>query len=148
MWWPCGCGSRRSPKWTKCYTCGVERPNDARHDADTAKPSQCATDGALLDPNGFCHAGHGFAPSADCPFTCPFCRHPLAWSGACEACHGCTTGRRDDWTFPGQRYDFQAGHWRPDPTAPAGQPACAPEDNAAAARAINRMLGRLVLPES
>ena len=43
---------------------------------------------------------------------CPLCRHPLSWSGACYACHGCTTGQREDRVYPGDQYELTHNHWR------------------------------------
>ena len=84
----------------------------------------CYHDAAMLTPEGFCPAGGGFpylryvsrasekghplkpaVQANPCPFVCPLCRHPLEWDGRCEACHGCTTAKREDWTFPGDRYE-------------------------------------------
>ena len=45
------------------------------------------------------------------PYVCPLCRHPLTWEGGCESCHGTSTGRREEWTFPGDRYELEAGHF-------------------------------------
>ena len=74
----------------------------------------CPIDRVPLLATGYCPKGqgipywtedeHGLLRRA-CPFACPLCRHPLDWSGGCTACHGCTTGRRKDWAFPGDRYD-------------------------------------------
>ncbi len=48
----------------------------------------------------------------DCPFHCPICRTLLKWDGGCNSCHG--TANIDDrasWTFPGDRYKLEDGHW-------------------------------------
>jgi len=42
---------------------------------------------------------------------CTLCRGPLDWDGGCNRCHGCTSGRREDWTFPGNKYELDKGHW-------------------------------------
>lgn len=107
----------------------------------------CLQCGTPLQSDGFCYQGNGYpylrrqrVQLVDqawevrtlvfpCPFACPVCRHPLEWDGRCEACHGCTTADRADWTFPGDRYDRwddagrsvgDASHWvRTDGPRPA-----------------------------
>jgi len=64
----------------------------------------------------------------------------LAWDGGCERCHGCTTGRREDWTFPGDRYELDKGHWQP---VDVPRKACTPEQNAAGFAAIRAVLGKV-----
>jgi hypothetical protein len=92
-----------------CEACGWER-------VAVAAPAvwHCPADGAPLRENGWCTSGRGYALSAKCPFACPLCRQPLHWSGGCPHCHGCTTGDREDWTYPGDRWevDDESKHWR------------------------------------
>ena len=53
-----------------------------------------------------------FTLSLSCPFACPCCGGGLEWDGGCHACHGSVTSwDRDTWTFPGDRYEREAGHW-------------------------------------
>jgi hypothetical protein len=78
--------------------------------------------------------------TAGCPFACPICRGPLGWGGECLNCHGCRTGRRADWTFPGDTYELQGGHYRL--VARGRTPVCSPEDNAAAMRTLRTILRR------
>lgn len=65
----------------------------------------CPADHTTLRGDGWCATGQGYPLEWPCPFACPMCRGPLSWDGGCERCHGCTTGERVDWTFPGDRYD-------------------------------------------
>lgn len=104
------------------------------------KPRTCPFDGAQLEPDGYCHAGSGYPVTVLCPFACPHCRQPLDWSGACLACYGAASGRREDWSFPGMGHDLVEGHWRPDPARPVHRRACTPEENTAGFAAIRRIL--------
>jgi hypothetical protein len=57
-------------------------------------------------------------------------------------CHGCTTGRREDWSYPGDRYELEKQHW-----VKVGGPsrAIVVEGNLSAMRALRAMLGRPTL---
>lgn len=118
---------------------GQSAPTDTR--TMTRDPGRCPHDGAILDTSGVCHLGGGYGYLAyrevllddnktdvrllarPCPFACPICREFLEWDGRCEKCHGCTSGSRDDWTFPGDRYDLfdDEGKPLPDGTKAGGQ---------------------------
>lgn len=98
--------------------------------------------------DGFCMAGNGYPLGTACPFVCPICRQPLDWSGGCVSCHGCTTGKREDWTFPGDGYythevdGKQIGdghHWVKGQDGP--RPAATLAESQAAVRKIKAMLG-------
>jgi len=69
---------------------------------------------------------------------CPHCRGPLDWDGGCNRCHGCTTGRKEDWTFPGDKYELQKGHWQ---RVEGPRRACTPEENAAGFAKLYDVLG-------
>jgi len=72
----------------------------------------CSTCGGRLGEYGFCESGGGFQGKMECPFSCPICRFKLSWDGGCNSCHG--TANIDDrasWTFPGDRYWLELGHW-------------------------------------
>lgn len=104
----------------------------------TTTGSTCREDGAILEANGYCKRGRGFPATMQCPFVCPLCRHPLDWDGACMACHGCTTARREDWTFPGDRYELEDGHYRW--VAGKARRACTPEEKAIGLAEVRRIL--------
>lgn len=74
-------------------------------------PLVCPVDAAALDYRGFCELGRGYPEGMRCPFVCPLCRKRLSWSGACLTCFGTSTGRREDWSIPGDRYELQGRHW-------------------------------------
>jgi len=68
--------------------------------------------GAYLDEHGYCLTGGGYPIIYTCHFVCPFCRHSLSWDGGCTNCKGShTPSDRLTWTFPGDRYEVQYGHW-------------------------------------
>ena len=127
--WRCHCGARNAPKQQECEGCGAERK------PGRAKPlrEHCWIDGSPLNLIGFCEEGNGYPLNSPCPFACPVCRRPLSWSGACLACFGCTTGRREEWTMPGDRYEVVEGasgsHWVKVESGPRG--VCTVEENAA-----------------
>lgn len=92
----------------------------------------------------WCPVGNAYATSAPCPFACPICRGPLDWKGGCERCHGCTTGNKADWTFPGDRYerdDDNPGHYKLTGLK-AGRPACTPRENTAAMQLVQAVLAK------
>lgn len=148
------------------------RGSGARPDRD---PLCCPHDGATLTAERFCARGRGYPYltyqavvledgdaavrllATPCPFVCPLCRKPLAWDGRCDHCHGCTTGRRDDWTFPGDRYDLFDDKGEPlaDRSESGGQhwiktqgprAAVSPTENAENMRMLRRVLARIPDP--
>ena len=64
-------------------------------------------------------------------FVCPLCRGPLDRVGGCLRCYGCTTGRKEDWTFPGAYEDL-----------PAGRSSCTPRENVAAMQIVQAVLAK------
>ena len=64
-------------------------------------------------------------------FVCPLCRGPLDRVGGCLRCYGCTTGRKEDWTFPGAC-----------DALPAGRPSCTPRENVAAMQIVQAVLAQ------
>lgn len=101
----------------------------------------CLSHGVELRSNGWCSVGNAYATNAACPFSCPICRAPLDWVGGCARCHGCTTGDRRDWTFPGARYERDAdnpGHYKL--VAEPGRRSCMPLENAAAMQRVRAIL--------
>jgi hypothetical protein len=74
-------------------------------------PLTCPYDGASLDYRGLCELGRGYPGSMRCPFVCPHCRKRLGWDGGCAHCYGTTTGKRDEWNFPGDCYELRGNHW-------------------------------------
>jgi len=141
--WPCDCGAENRVKSTACHSCGNPRPGRASRAPGAAMapkiPETCPIDRARLQADGFCPQGGGYLLTLPCPFACPICRKPLAWDGGCEACKGCTTGDRRDWTFPGDRYEIEGGHWVRWAKGP--RPACTVAENAAGFAAIRAVLG-------
>ncbi len=119
-----------------CPRCGWKAPASGK--PASKMPSVCPADGARLQADGWCPTGNGYLAHMSCPFVCPICRQPLSWDGGCEHCHGCTTGAREDWTFPGDRYELEAGHWRKILAGP--RRACTQEENAAGARTLGVLL--------
>jgi hypothetical protein len=93
--------------------------------------------------SGICSATGGYPATASCPLACPICRGLLSWDGGCERCHGCATGRRTDWTFPGDRYELDTGHWQ---RVDGPRAACTPEQNAAGFAAVGAILGPRAVP--
>jgi hypothetical protein len=109
-----------------CEGCGAERP------ALPAIPSTSML--PALRP-----VLAAYPAQTPCPFACPICRAPLAWDGGCDACHGCTSGRREDWTFPGDRYELDDGYWR---KVSGPRQACTPAENAAGFAAVRAILAK------
>jgi hypothetical protein len=104
----------------------------------------CITHGVELRHDGWCPLGQAYATNAPCPFVCPVCRGPLDWVGGCVKCHGCTTGNKEDWTFPGDRYerdDDNPGHYRLTDLK-AGRPSCTPRENIAAMQIVQAVLAK------
>lgn len=69
--------------------------------------------GQRLEPDGFCPPGQGYPLGVLRQESCPYCRGALEWDGGCLRCHGCGTGERGDWSFPGARYDRYDDHGQP-----------------------------------
>ena len=118
-------------------TCGYTAPRPVLADR---KPRTCSVDGAVLEANGYCHAGGGYPVTMSCPYACPHCGQFLDWDGGCSACHGAPSGRREDWSFPGVGHDLVAGHWRPDPARPVNRRACTDAENAAGLERVRAIL--------
>lgn len=143
--WTCGsCSERNRSLARECRQCGAERAEGHRSHSGASAPLRCPADGEALRTDGYCERGGGYAATAPVPFTCPICRHQLGWSGECMACHGTPTGRREDWRFPGHRYDFEDGHWRLTDSS-RERNACAPEDCESASRAVKAMLAHRIV---
>jgi hypothetical protein len=103
-----------------------------------ARPIRTLCDcGALLLASGLGSATGGYPGTTACPLACPLCRGLLSWDGGCERCHGCTSGRREDWTFPGDRYELDTAHWQ---RVDGPRRACTPEQNAAGFAAVRAIL--------
>lgn len=113
----------------------------AEGDHSTRPPRSVCDCGARLLTSGTCAATGGYPATAACSIACPMCRGPLAWDGGCERCHGCLTGRREDWTFPGDRYELEAGHWR---RTEGPRRACSLEETAAGFAILRARLGRIL----
>lgn len=147
-----------------CPRCGWKVPITAAPRAP-ASAATCPVDGARLQADGFCPVGSGYRVDMACPFVCPHCRRPLSWDGGCLSCFGTTTGKREDWTFPGHRYallstcpncrtDFDgrqcptcahrapdsSGHWVRVAGLAPGRPACTDAENAAGIAAVQAAL--------
>jgi len=72
----------------------------------------CPVCTGVMDETGFCVTGKGYPITKTCHFMCPFCRQELTWDGACIWCHGThTKDDRSTWSFPGDEYHVQHGHW-------------------------------------
>jgi hypothetical protein len=140
--WKCvACHASNGPEAVGCENCGVAKPEPKRRESrEAAKPRHCEVDGGTLDSKGFCSVGQGYVSAAPCPFACPFCRHLLTWDGRCFTCYGCTTGRREDWTIPGDRYETDGGHWRLVEKGP--QAVCTPEQNREAIKVVIAVLDK------
>lgn len=105
-------------------------------------PVFCLVHGAELR-GAWCPVGQAYATNAACPFACPICRGPLDWKGGCERCHGCTSGNKADWTFPGDRYERDEenpGHYRL--AVKAGRASCTPRENVAAMQLVQAVLAK------
>jgi hypothetical protein len=116
----------------------------------TASPitRRCPHDGAELEASGFCARGGGFPLGQPCRFACPICGGALDWSGGCDRCHGAASGHREDWSFPGDRYDCyddkgkpigDGVHWV---KTDGPRRACSPEENRENAALLRRTLGK------
>jgi hypothetical protein len=101
----------------------------ARKTHTGTRANLCPSDGATLDPHGYCWTGGGYPVlrwwwdtqskdphwtriTASCTFTCPICRQGLSWDGGCLSCYGSQTAvDKRTWTFPGDSYVLQDRHW-------------------------------------
>lgn len=127
----------------RCPSCGWQ----GRSGDDAPKiPSLCPADGGRLQADGWCETGQGYLAHMSCPFACPICRHPLGWSGECHACHGTTTAKREDWTFPGDRYELAGGHWQHVLTGE--RKACSMAENVIEARKVTAILAKSTLAKT
>ena len=109
--WRCPCGKRNTPDRDVCAECEASRP-EPNERSPSAPARRCPIDGTDLRADGLCAFGQGYPITMACPIACPFCRHALTWEGRCFSCHGCTSGQREDWTIPGDRYELVQGHWQ------------------------------------
>lgn len=124
-YWICAaCGVNNREQDDRCEECG--RAAAPRGKAEPEAPSRACDCGGMLDARGWCDRASGFTHLARCPYVCPLCRQPLTWEGGCGRCHGCTTGRREDWAFPGDRYEVTDGHYR---KVCGPRQACSPAEN-------------------
>ncbi len=134
--WTCECRSLNKSRDSVCYQCGLERaPKKAA--LAPGKLTICPADRAPIR-DGVCSRTGWFPMTESCPFSCPICRKPLEWCGACYSCHGTTSGKREDWEFPGDRYELEDGHWIKVLDGP--RRACTPAENQAGARELLRVL--------
>ena len=139
MVWTCPCGALNGRGDRACGACGESRAGHVPLEPEAPRSRRLTCDcGASLLASGLCSATGGYPATSSCPLACPICRGPLAWDGGCERCHGCTTGRREDWAFPGDRYELDKGHWQ---RVDGPRKACTPEQNAAGFAAIRTILG-------
>jgi len=139
--WTCECKALNTSSAAVCSVCGLDRtPRKAKAARGTV--SICPADNALVK-NGVCSRTGEFPMTERCPFACPICRKPLEWSGACHRCHGTTSGQREDWSFPGDRYELEGGHWVK--TADGPRRACTRGENQAGAREVLRVLSGAAL---
>lgn len=123
--WTCPeCSTRNKGTQTACENCGVERPTASAEPTPSLSLGRCSADQAETLPDGWCPRGDGYAMTVRdgqgklrevrCQFSCPVCRGPLGWEGACRRCHGSATEQDPaTWTYPGDTYDLTVGrHWR------------------------------------
>jgi len=149
--WLCRCTKKNAGRAQFCPACGERRPelSSPGQPAQRKRGTVCPYDGAVLRDDGFCPDGDGYPYGLPCPFVCPVCRQRLEWAGGCRACHGALHGSREEWKFPGDRYDLfdDAGqplgdgqHWRLVRPGPA--PAISVEENKEVLTIVQRMLAR------
>ncbi len=110
-------------------------------------PKGCNICGGWLDEKGFCATGGGYPVTMLCPFVCPFCRKLLKWDGACMFCFGSHTPEdRATWTFPGDEYQVEGGHWINQGSA---NEVCTPQQNIACMEVVRLVLdGKLAQVEA
>lgn len=138
--WTCrNCHGSNAAEWTICEGCGGVRE---AVEVPLAPPPKrkCTSCGVVLLASGLCSAKGGYSSAMACPHACPICRGPLAWDGGCDRCHGCTSGKREDWTFPGDRYELDKGHWQ---RVDGPRKACTPDENVAGFAAIRVLLSKV-----
>lgn len=145
--WAClHCGDVNLVGQSRCGNCG--RQSDSVMVPSSSIVRHCPYDGGELMASGLCLRRGGFPLGQRCGFVCPLCRGSLDWSGGCDRCHGTTTGRREDWAFPGDRYDCyddfgkpigDGVHWV---KTDGPRQACSVQENKAHALRITQMLGR------
>jgi len=128
--WRCPCGAHNSKDRLDCRDCGGPPPGEKPEAG--ALVVQCWLDRATLAPDGRCDLTGGYPVPKDgsplkCPFSCPHCRGGLSWDGGCARCFGAPSGKREDWTFPGDRYEVNQGHRVS--VGGAGRRACSPDEN-------------------
>lgn len=133
--WTCSCGQKNTDRVETCE-CGAERPTRAE---SAPRRTRCSC-GAELMASGLCSETGGYPLGMTCPFACPMCRQSLSWEGACFSCHGTSTGRREDWTMPGDRYEPVEGHWQRILAGP--RRACTVAENKAASALLNAVMAR------
>ncbi len=101
-------------------------------------PTGCTICGGIVDEKGFCATGGGYPMMMTSPFVCPFCRSRLSWDGGCNGCHGTfTKSDRSTWTFPGDHYRVENGHWV---IQEGPQKACTYEQNEACIEIVRQVL--------
>jgi len=144
--WICDCGRRNSADRDTCVDCERARPDQPERRVKAKVMRRCEVDDGTIDERGYCSSANAFVSWAWCPFVCPLCRHPLTWDGVCFACFGCSTGKREDWTIPGDRYETQKGHWYMVEQGPFR--VCTPEQNAEAVKIVMAVLeGKLTVEQ-
>lgn len=151
MPWLCdGCGTEHTVRVRTCPVCGRDRtaPKATRQDHEpVGKPKEtgiCQLDKTPLMDRGFCPRGNGYPGGWACPFACPLCGQPLAWDGFCRACLGRARGGAP--TFPGDRYELEAGHWVK--TDPGPRPILPRAQSAQQVQAVIRELAGLEAEET
>lgn len=136
--WTCPqCHAANAAGARACEGCGQDRTTSAR---DAAPMAACPIDDARLQADGWCPTGNGYVVYKTCPFACPHCRRPLSWDGGCPSCYGAPSGRREDWSFPGHRYELEGGHWVRIAGLEPGRLACTEAENQAGLDAVRRAL--------
>lgn len=156
--WDCpACHVSNSPQAKMCEGCGEARSFAVMVLGTTAvatitTPTPCPIDGGPLIMSGalkgFCVRMGGFPFTLACPFSCPLCRGKLDWTGGCQSCHGTTTGKREDWTFPGDGYYTNDVNGDPHTDGQhyvkeqETRPAASQKINAENARELARILGK------
>jgi hypothetical protein len=153
--WTCDCGVVNSPRTSVCEGCGHDRVTSLavlEPAVSLGKLARaCPIDGAPLRADGFCLRGEGYPHPMAYPFRCSLCGHALDWSGGCFACYGTRTGRREEWSMPGDGYYTHTPEGKPIgdgqhwvKQADAGRPAVSAADNAAQKRRVAQLLRPLL----
>jgi hypothetical protein len=136
--WTCACGSKNRRTRTTCAGCGTSRQGAA----DAAATRACRLCGGSLRDDGLCLRGGGYPMTMACPFVCPVCRQRMQWDGGCNACHGTPTVDRAAWTFVGDRYELEHGHYRLVARTETLR-VCTPDENAYHSRELRAMVARI-----